>query len=152
MIDLSTYEPKGDKKNSEFFEEYLPKIYERRAAAGLEELVGEMAGVMIQVSHGDAVDYLAELALMGPYRLTDSRLTESHRVFVLQSQPEYPRLVVTEPLSADFRDGITRWNELYPLSRPNPNARYIGEIYRAESVSAVREALEPQNIRFVYDG
>ena len=30
MIDLATYTPMGDKKNSEFFEEYLPKIYDRR--------------------------------------------------------------------------------------------------------------------------
>ena len=41
---------------------------------------------------------------------------------------------------------------LYPLARKKPNARYIGEIYKAESTKAVREALEPQNIRFVYPG
>ena len=34
-IDLSSYTPKGDKENSDFFKEYLPRIYERRAAAGL---------------------------------------------------------------------------------------------------------------------
>ena len=34
MIDLSTYQPKGDKKNSDFFEEFLPKVYERRPASG----------------------------------------------------------------------------------------------------------------------
>ncbi len=81
--------------------EYLPKVYERRAASGLDEIVGRMAGVVIQVEHGDAVAYLAELAAMGPYRVIDSRLTETHRVFLLQSQPDFPRLVVTraaEPL------------------------------------------------------
>ena len=30
MIDLATYTPMGDKKNSEFFEEYLPRVYQRR--------------------------------------------------------------------------------------------------------------------------
>ena len=53
-IDLSNYTPLGDKKNSDFFEEYLPKVYERRAATGLDEIVREMAAVVIQVEHGDA--------------------------------------------------------------------------------------------------
>jgi hypothetical protein len=152
MIDLTDYRPLGDKRNSSFFEEYLPKIYERRRASGLDELVGEMAAVVIQVEHGDAVGYLAELAVMGPYRLVDTRLSDTHRVMLLVSRPEFPRLVVLEPVSATYADETTRWNELYPLSRAKPNARYIGEVYRAESVSAVRDVLEAQNIRFVYDG
>lgn len=152
MIDYATYTPMGDKKNTPFFEEYLPRIYERRAAAGLGDIVGEMAGVVIQVEHGDAVPYLAELALLGPYRLVDSRLSDTHRVFLLQSSPEFPRLVVLEPLSPSYEDEITRWNKLYPLSRSKPNARYIGEIYRATSTDAVRSALEPHGIRFVYEG
>ena len=89
-IDLLNYTPLGDKKNSEFFESYLPKVYERRAASGLDELVKEMAAVVIQVEHGDAVKYLAELAVMGPYRLIDAALTDTHRVFLLRSQPEFP--------------------------------------------------------------
>jgi len=152
MIDLKTYTSLGDKENSDFFWEYLPRVYERRAASGLDDLVGEMAAVVIQVQHGDAVSYIAELAMMGPYRLTDTRLIETHRVFMLTSQPEFPRLIVLEPLSPGYEDEVTRWNELYPLSRAKPNARYIGEVYSTSSVSAVREALEPQNIRFVYEG
>ncbi len=54
MIDLATYVPKGDKKNSDFFEEYLPRVYERRADSGLPDIVGDMSGVVIQVDHGDA--------------------------------------------------------------------------------------------------
>ncbi len=38
MIDLATCTPLGDKKNSEFFDDYLPRIYERRKTAGV---VGE---------------------------------------------------------------------------------------------------------------
>jgi len=152
MIDLKTYQSLGDKKNSSFFEEYLPRVYERRSASGIDEIVGQMAAVVIQVDHGDAVNYLAELAMMGPYRLTDSRLSDTHRVFLLRSQPEFPRLIVIEPVSHEYTDEVTRWNDLYPLSRAKPNARYIGEVYRADSVSAVRDALEPQSIRFVYPG
>lgn len=152
MIDLSTYQSKGDKKNSQFFEDFLPRVYERRAASGIDELVGEMAAVVVQVQHGDAAKYLAELALMGPYRPIDARLTDTHRVFLLRSQPEFPRMIVLEPLSPAYEDEVTRWNEMYPLSRAKPNARYIGEIYATSSVGAVRDALEPQNIRFVYEG
>ncbi|MFV0315818.1 MAG: hypothetical protein ACK5O2_02510 [Microthrixaceae bacterium] len=152
MIDLQTYKSLGDKENSPFFEEYLPRIYERRAAVGIDELVGEMAAVVIQVEHGDGVAYVAELALMGPYRLVDTRLSDTHRVYLLRSQPDFPRIVVLEPLSAQYEDEVTRWNALYPLSRPKVNARYVGEIYKAQSTGDVRDSLEPQNIRFVYEG
>jgi hypothetical protein len=152
MIDYGTYRPRGDKENSEFFGEYLPKIYQRRDSSGLNQIVDRMAGVVIQVEHGDAVNYLAELAVMGPYRLVEARLTESHRLFLLKSNPAYPRLIVLEPLTLTYEDEVTRWNMLYPMSARKPNARYIGEIYRAASVKAVREALEPQNIRFVEKG
>ena len=152
MIDLATYAPLGDKENSAFFEEYLPKIYERRAQSGLDQLVSTMAAVVIQVEHGDAINYLAELAVMGPYRLIEARLTETHRVFFLRSQLTHPRLIVLEPLTATYEDEITRWNKLYPLARAKPNARYLGEIFRTPSCKEVRAALEPQMIRFVYDG
>jgi hypothetical protein len=152
MIDLTTYKSLGDKENSDFFWEYLAKIYDRRASSGLDDLVGDMAAVVISVEHGDGVDFLAELAVMGPYRLTDARLIETHRVFLLTSQPEFPRLIVLEPLSPTYSDELTRWNTLYPLSKNKPNARYVGEVYSTSSVSGVRETLEPQGIRFVYEG
>ena len=71
---------------------------------------------------------------------------------MLKSQPEFPRLIVLEPLTPGYEDNITRWNLLYPLASKKPNCRYIGEIYKADRSSAVREALEPQNIRFSYPG
>lgn len=152
MIDLATYTPMGDKKNSDFFEEYLPRVYERRRESGLDQIVGTTAALVVQVEHGDGVDYMAELAAMGPYRFQSARLNDTHKVYVLQSQPEFPRLVVLEPLAANYEDAVTRWNMLYPLARKKPNARYIGEVYNAESTKAVREALEPHNIRFAYPG
>ena len=103
MIDLATYTPMGDKKNSDFFEEYLPRVYERRQASGLDQIVGNTAALVVQVEHGDGVDYMAELAAMGPYRFQAARLTDTHKVYVLQSQPEFPRLIVLEPLIRDLR-------------------------------------------------
>ena len=152
MIDLATYTTMGDKKNSDFFEEYLPRVYERRTASGLDQIVGNMAALVVQVEHGDGVPYMAELAAMGPYRFQAARLTDTHKVYVLQSQPDFPRIIVLEPLSASYEDNITRWNNLYPLAKKKANARYIGEVYKTTSTKAVREALEPQNIRFAYPG
>jgi hypothetical protein len=152
MLDIATYAPKGDKTNSEFFVDYLPKVYERRQKSGLGDIVDRMAAVVVQVEHGDAVPYMAELAVMGPYRLVDARLADTHRVYLLQSASDFPRIILLEPLAANFEDEITRWNMLYPLASRKPNARYIGEVYRVSAVSAVRDTLEAQNVRFVYPG
>lgn len=151
-MDLMNYTPMGDKENSDFFNEYLPKIYERRSESGLDELVGNMRGVVVQVEQGDAINYMAELTAMGPFRFQEARLTDTHKVFFLQSRPEFPRLIVLEPLTPGYEDRMTQWNKMYPLAARKPNARYVGEIYEAGSVEAVREALEPQSIRFVYEG
>jgi hypothetical protein len=151
-MDLATYEPMGDKENSAFFDEYVTKIYERRTECGLDEIVGDMRGVVVQVESGDAINYLAELTAMGPYRFQAARVSSTHRIYVLQSSPEFPRLLVLEPLTLDYEDRMTQWNKMYPLSARKPNARYVGEVYAADSLSAVRDALEPQSIRFVYDG
>ena len=67
-LDITTWQPLGDKKNSDFFNEYRPKIYERRRASGLEDLLGTICGIVVQVDHGDALAYMEELYLMTPYR------------------------------------------------------------------------------------
>ena len=40
---------------------------------------------------------------MGPYRFTAGFTNTTHRIYVLTSQPEYPRLFVLEPLSLRLR-------------------------------------------------
>ncbi len=149
-IDELTYVPKGDKKNSDFFNEYRIRIYERRRAAGLEDLLGNMLGIVVQVEHGDATAYIRELYLLGPYRFQGLFQNETHRIYVLQSQPEYPRLFVLEPLTADYLDEVTLLNRLYPLAAKKPNARYIGEIFKSNDVEETRKVLESHNIRFNY--
>jgi len=152
MLDLSTYKPRGDKQNTPFFEQNLPRVYERRSRSGLNQLVGNMAAVVIQVDHGQGIAYMAELALMGPYRFRECWLNETHRIYLLQADPACPRLILLEPLSLSYEDETTRWNRMYPLAAASPNARYIGEIYSSSSCRDVRSVLEPQNIRFVYPG
>ncbi len=149
-IDPLTYKPKGDKENSEFFETYKVKIYERRKSSGLEDLLDTLRALVVQVEHGDAFSYLRELYLMGPYRFAAAFQNETHRIFVLESHPDYPRFIVLEPLSPDYVDDITMRNRLYPLSAAKANARYVGEIFQTQDVDATRKILESHNIRFNY--
>ncbi|QDV52868.1 hypothetical protein [Gimesia fumaroli] len=144
------YQPGGDKKNSEFFDEYRMKIYERRQSSGVDDLLKTMRGIVVQVEHGDALPYLHELYLMGPYRYTASFWNTTHKVYVLTSEPEFPRLFVLEPLEKDYEDEITMYNRLYPLSSQKPNARYIGEIFSTKDVAETQKTLESHNIRFNY--
>jgi len=149
-IDELTYEVRGDKHNSDFFDEYRIKIYERRKASGIEDLLGNLRALVVQVEHGDAIPYLQELYLMGPYRLKNCFRSSTHNIFVLQTKPEFPRFFVMEPLAPDYSDELTMLNRLYPLSAAKPNARYVGEIFHTENAAKTREILESHNIRFNY--
>ncbi|MDG2308551.1 MAG: hypothetical protein P8R42_28560 [Candidatus Binatia bacterium] len=151
-MDLMTYEPVGDKKNSDFFNEYRLKIYERRQASGVQDLLGAMRAIVIQVETGDSLGYLEEVYHTTPYRLESVRLGETHKVHMLRARPTSPILMVLEPLSAQFIDPITRLNRLYPLARDKRNARYVGEVFHTKDLGATRDTLESHNIRFEYAG
>jgi hypothetical protein len=56
MIDLTTYKSLGDKKDSNFFDEYLPRIDERRVASGLDEMFSKMPGHAERYEHGHVFD------------------------------------------------------------------------------------------------
>jgi len=147
-VEPQTWQPLGDKKNSDFFNEYRLKIYDRRKSSGLEDLLQRMCGIVVQVDHGDAIAYLEELYLMTPYRLSYTRLNDTHKVFFLRSTSEQPYFIVLEPLSKDYTDDLTRLNRLYPMSRPKPNARYVGEIFATSDIAETRRILESHDIRF----
>ena len=147
-LDIMTTDPVGYKANSDFFNEYRFKIYERRRQSGLEDLLGNMRGLVIQVEHGDAPSYLQELYRMTPYRFDCARLNETHRVMFLSVSPEQPRLIVLEPLSASYEDDITRFNMLYPRARPKANARYVGEIFATRDLEGTKRILKAHDVRF----
>lgn len=151
-IDAMTYEPKGDKKNSEFFEHYRPMIFERRKSSGLDDLVGHMRAPIIQVDAGKGIVTMAELYVMTPYRYTASYQGTTHRFFVMHNRPEYPALIIMEPLSADFDDAVSRFNAMYPLARSKPQTRYVGELFASNDLDETRKVLESHNIRFEYKG
>ena len=149
-LDILSYQPVGDKKSSDFFNEYRLKIYQRRKASGLEELLEHLCALVVQVENGDALHYIEELYLMTPYRFRDAYLNETHKIYILEAKPENPSYVVLEPLDSSFTDDLTRLNMLYPLARKKPNARYVGEVFRTDDLDETRNILESHNIRFHY--
>jgi hypothetical protein len=151
-FDLMNYLPKGDKKNSGFFDEYRVKIYQRRRITGIEDLVGNMRAFVTQVEPGTGMATMVELYMMTPYRYATSYAGQTHRFHVLHSQPDYPALLLMEPNSNSFEEYITRVNRMYPLSRPTPHTRYVGEIYACQDIAATRSTLEDQSVRFEYPG
>ncbi|WP_373089618.1 hypothetical protein [Sneathiella sp.] len=151
-FDYKGYEPLGDKKNSAFFEEFRLKIFERRKSSGIEDLVGNMRAFATQVEPGSGIDTMVEICHMTPYRHKASYRGETHKYHILHNRPEYPALLIVEPLSTAFEEYITRVNRMYPLSRATPHSRYIGEIFATEDINATRATLEDQAIRFEYKG
>lgn len=150
MINPLEYKPKGDKQNSDYFEEYRLKIYQRRLDSGLNELLGDMIGIIIQVQTGDAIAYLKELYAMTPYRYKTSYISDTHKLYCLvnshhESSPVY---LVTEPLNPNFEDHITRINNIYPNAREKCNARYIGEIFKTSNKDATKSILMSHDIVF----
>lgn len=149
-MDLMGYQPKGDKKSSDFFNDYRLKIYERRTASGVQDMLGGICALVVQVETGDALPYMRELYVMTPYRLSRVYLNRTHKIYFLEADRDNPRYVLLEPLDPGFEDDLTRLNMLYPLARKKPNARYVGEIFNTADLVETRKTLESHNIRFHY--
>lgn len=152
MIEPLSYAPKGDKKNSEYFNEYKQLIYERRKSSGLEELYGDMLAVVIQVQTGDAIAYLSEIYAMTPYRLQASYISETHKIYCLINTEKAPAMLIMEPLDPNFEDDITRLNIMYPNAREKCNARYVGEIYHTQDRDETHKILLSHDFRFHESG
>ena len=148
MINPLNYHPKGDKKNSDYFNEYKTKIFERRIASGLEDLFGTMCAVVVQVQTGDAINYLQELYCMTPYRYAKSYISDTHKIYCLINTKKSPAFIVLEPLDPDFTDDISRFNRMYPNSREKFNARYVGEIYQCKDKNETIKILDSHGFRF----
>jgi hypothetical protein len=117
MIDPMQYTPKGDKKNSDYFNEYRIKIYERRQSSGLNDLIGNMKAIIVQVQTGDGLLYLQELYAMMPYRYHKSFISDTHRIYILKNTDKSPLFIIMEPLDPLFEDDLTRVNCMYPNAR-----------------------------------
>ena len=112
--------------------------------------MGNIFALVVQVETGDALAYMEELYLMTTYRFTHAFVSDTHKIYFMESKLEYPRFIVLEPLDARFMDDLTRLNNLYPLASKKPNARYVGEIFTTADLGGTRKVLESHNVRFHY--
>ena len=148
MIIPLAYQPQGDKQNSDYFEEYRIKIYERRVHSGLDDLLGNIGAVVVQVNAGDGLSYLEELHLMTPYRYQASFVSNTHKIYCLFNQENKPVFFVLEPLDPNYEDNIVRINRIYPNARKKCQARYVGEIFKTKDRNETKTILKSQSVHF----
>ena len=149
----STDKPRyGDKKNSDFFEEYLPRLLEERDRVGLTELIGGIEAMMISVEPGNSVEYIAELALMTPYQYLVTLDSDKHLTHVLRIDMNSPDILLREPKSNDDSDIFRSLNDLYPVGARRPHSRYLGEILLATDRHEVVALQQEREFRFFQVG
>lgn len=138
----------GDKQNSLFFEEYLPRLLERRDQCGLTEIIGGIEALMISVEPGNSVEYIAELALMTPYQYLVTLDSDKHMTHVLRIDMNSPDILLREVKNPDLVDIFRSLNDLYPVGARRPHSRYLGEILLASDRHAVVAEQQQREFRF----
>ena len=142
------YQRHGDKVNSPWFEEFLPKLLEDRDRIGLTDMVHEIDAMMITVEPGCSVAYISELALMTPYHYLVTLESESHWTHILRIDMNSPDIMVREVRNPNTHGIFRSLNEVYPIGAHKPNSRYMGEIFRVTNQHAVVELQKAREIRF----
>ncbi len=138
----------GDKKNSDFFEEYLVRLLEERDSVGLSDMIYEIDAIMITVDPGHSIRYIAELSLMSPYHYLVSLETENHWTHVLRVDMNSPDLLIREVKDAHIQGIFRSLNEIYPIGSHKPNSRYMGEILRVSDLHGVVQLQQERDFRF----
>lgn len=138
----------GDKVNSPWFEEFLPKLLEDRDRIGLTDMVHEIDAMMITVEPGCSVAYISELALMTPYHYLVTLESESHWTHILRIDMNSPDIIVREVRDPNLHGIFRSLNDVYPIGAHKPNSRYMGEIFRVTNLHEVVELQKAREIRF----
>lgn len=145
----STDQPRfGDKQNSRFFEAYLPRLLEARDRSGLTEMIGGIEALMITVEPGNALEYIAELALMTPYHYLVTLDSPKHLTHVLRIDMDSPDILLRETKDAASIGIFRSMNDLYPVGAQRPHSRYIGEILHAKDRHEVVALQQQREFRF----
>lgn len=142
------FERNGDKENSDFFEEYLLKIYKSRDESGLTDNIGDIHSIYIQVDPGTARDYIAELSVMTLYHYQRSFEHNGFRYHLLRVSDKNPDYLVMEPLK-DQKDDIWAMNQLSKNGHKKPFTRYIGEVLWVEDLEEVVSKQIERDFRFL---
>jgi hypothetical protein len=143
----------GDKKNSDFFEEYLLKIYEARDKSGLSKNLQYIEAVVVEVDPGTARNYICELLVMTPYEYVRSFEDAWYRYHLLRipsqnSNLGHPDYLIREELQ-QRQDSVWCMNQLSSNGLKKPYTRYIGELVVVKDLSEAVKKLEEVNVRFV---
>lgn len=147
-MDSLNFERHGDKRNSPFFEEYLTRLLQERDRTGLTAMIHEVEALMITVDPGHSAQYIAELALMTPYRYLVSLESEAHWTHVLRISLDSPDILLREVKDANTRGIFRSLNEIYPVGAKKPNSRYMGEIIRVDDLHGVVRLQQEREFRF----
>ncbi len=142
------YQRHGDKVNSPWFEEFLPKLLQDRDRIGLTDMIHEIDAMMITVEPGCSVAYISELALMTPYHYLVTLESESHWTHVLRIDMNSPDILVREVRDPNIHGIFRSLNEVYPIGAHKPNSLYMGEIFRVTNQHEVLELQKAREIRF----
>ena len=148
MICSTTMPRFGDKKNSDFFEEYLQRLLTQRDSSGLTDMIGGIEAFMISVEPGNSVEYITELALMTPYNYLVTLDSEKHLTHVLRIDMNSPDILLREVKYAEHNDIFRSLNDLYPVGAKRPHSRYLGEILLTTNRHEVVALQQEREFRF----
>ncbi|MGE0048335.1 MAG: hypothetical protein AB7T01_05320 [Acidithiobacillus sp.] len=148
MNSYTAHPRQGDKANSPFFEEWLPRLLEERDRLGLTENIRRIDALMMTLEPGHSAAYIRELCLMTPYNYLVTLDTDQHLTHILRIDMNYPDVLVREVKDPDLRGIFRSLNEVYPIGAKKPNARYMGEIFQVENLHEVVEIQKSREIRF----
>ncbi|WP_051938164.1 hypothetical protein [Ferriphaselus sp. R-1] len=138
----------GDKLNSAFFEAYLPRLLEERDRSGLTNMIGGIEALMISVEPGNAIAYIAELALMTPYHYLVTLDSPGHLTHILRIDMNSPDILLREVKNPDHYDIFRSLNDLHPAGSQRPHSRYLGEILWVSDRQQVLELQQAREFRF----
>jgi hypothetical protein len=138
----------GDKQNSTFFEEYLPRLLDARDQSGLTEMIGGIEALMMTVEPGNALEYIAELALMTPYHYLVTLDSPKHFTHVLRIDMSAPDILLREVKDPGYSDIFRSLNDLYPAGARRPHSRYLGEILLTSNRHEVVAQQQAREFRF----
>jgi hypothetical protein len=133
--------------NSEYFEEYLGKIYDWRDSVGLVDMVQEMHSVVVEVAEDDRHTYIEELMMMTPYHFIRSYQNEKFIYSLLEIAPENPGFIIRSRKNPE-RSLVSSMNMLSPVATKKPFTRYIGEVFQTPDAEELKKTLEASHVEF----
>jgi hypothetical protein len=148
MLNSTNQQRFGDKKNSDFFEEYVYRLLAERDSSGLTEMIGGIEALIISVEPGNSVEYITELALMTPYQYLVTLDSDQHWTHVLRIDMNSPDILLREVKNPVYNDIFRNLNDLYPVGARRSHSRYLGEILLTTDRHQVVALQQQREFRF----